>query len=119
MTDINTVVIEGRLTKNAEFRQIGETTNAKFTIATNRSRKVNDQWEDETSFIDAQAWGRLAENMSGRLSKGTSVTISGYLKQERWESNGEKKSRHVVVADQITVHTAAKQKEQDNGNENW
>lgn len=112
MTDINVVVIAGRLTKNAEFRQVGGTNNARFTIATNRSRKVNDQWEDETSFIDIQAWGRLAENMSGRLGKGTSVTVSGYLRQERWESSGEKRSRLVVVADQITVHTP---KEQDNG----
>ena len=112
MTDINTVVVVGRLTKNAEFRQIGGATNCRFSLAVNRSRKVNDQWEDEVSYIDIQAWGKLAERMQGRLSKSTQATVTGYLRQERWEQDGQQRSRLTVVADQIVPHAP---KEQANG----
>ena len=110
MTDINNVCLVGRLVKNAEFRQIGGQSNGRFSVAVNKSRKINDQWEDEVSYIDIQAWGRLAENMQGRLLQGTKVTVSGSLKQERWEQNGEKRSKVLVQADQIDAP-----KEQANG----
>ena len=113
MTDINNVFMVGRLTKNAEFRQLGGGSQvASLSVALNKSKKVNDQWEDEVSYIDVQAFGRLAENMQGRLYKGTQVTISGYLKQDRWQSSGEQRSRLLVVANDIVPH---EKKEQVNG----
>ena len=105
MTDINTVVVVGRLTKNAEFRQLANTYQCKFSIANNRARKVDGEWKEEVSYIDILAWGRLAENMQGKLPKGTKVTVNGYLRQERWEMDNEKKSKLVVLADQIDIHT--------------
>lgn len=112
MTDINTAVVAGRLVKNAEFRQVGSSNNVKFTIAVNKSRKVNDQWEDETSYVDIVGWGRLADNMQGRLPQGVKVTVAGSLKQDRWEQNGEKRSKLYVLAEQIDVQAP---KEQANG----
>lgn len=103
MTDTNTVFIVGRLTRDAEFKQMGNSLNVRFSVAVNKSRKVNDQWEDEVSYIDIQAWGRLAENMVGNLKKGTRAAIMGYLKQDRWESNGEQKSKLLIVANDIVV----------------
>jgi len=110
MTDINTVVVVGRLTKNAEFRQVGGATKASFSLAVSRSRKVNDQWEDETSYVDIQAWGKMAQNLEGRLPKGTKVTVEGYLRQESWEQNGEKRHKLVVVANMVDAP-----REQNNG----
>jgi len=101
MTDINSVVIVGRLVKNAEYRTIGQTTQAKFSLAVNKSRKEDGEWKDEVSYIDVQAWGGLAENTQGRLTQGTKAVVSGSLKQERWEQMGEKRSKLIVVADQI------------------
>ena len=101
MTDINTVVVVGRLTKNAEFRQLANTYQCKFSIANNRARKVDGEWKEEVSYIDILAWGRLAENMQGKLPKGTKVTVEGYLRQESWEQNGEKRHKLVVVANMV------------------
>ena len=112
MTDINTVCLVGRLTRDAEYKQMGSTLNLRFSIAVNKSKKVNDQWEDEVSYIDIQAWGRLAENMIGNLKKGTRVAVMGYLKQDRWESNGEQRTKLLVVANDIVVEAS---KEQANG----
>lgn len=113
MTDINTVVIAGRLVKNAEFRQVGQSDNVRFTIAVNRSRKEGEEWKDEVSFIDVQGWGLLASRLTGKLPKGIKVTVSGSLKQERWEQNGEKRSRISITADQVDVHAAPQKAEED------
>ena len=112
MTDINNVFVVGRLTRDAEFKQMGSSLNTRFSIAVNKSRKVNDAWEDEVSYIDIQAWGRLAENMVGNLKKGTRVAVMGYLKQDRWESNGEQKAKLLVVANDIVIEAP---KESANG----
>ena len=116
MTDINNVTIVGGLVKNAEFRHIGGVTNARFTLAVSRGRKNGDKWEEETSYIDMECWNKLADAMEGRLAKGTKVTIAGYLKQDRWEKDGQQRSKLVVVATEIDVHAAMAPKEQDNGN---
>jgi single-strand DNA-binding protein len=42
------------------------------------------------------------------LTKGTQITVSGYLKQDRWEKDGQKQSRVQVVADMVQVPNVSK-----------
>ena len=114
MTDINSVVLIGRITKDVgsderSFSYIGNgTAKAVVNIAVNRGVKKGDKWEDETSFIDVVMWGKLAENLKPRLTKGTQITVNGYLKQDRWEKDGQKQSRVQVVADMVEVPNVSK-----------
>ena len=114
MTDINSVVLVGRITKDVgsderSFSYIGNgTAKATVSLAVNRSVKKGDKWEDETSFFDVVIWGKLAENLKPRLTKGTQITVSGYLKQDRWEKDGQKQSRVQVVADMVEVPNISK-----------
>lgn len=104
MTDINKVMISGRITRDAELRYTNsQTAVASFTVAVNRSVKRGDQWEDEASFIDCSLWGKYAEAVSGRLVKGLKVAVSGELRQSSWEKDGQKRSRITVVADNIAM----------------
>ena len=109
MTDINSVVLVGRITKDVgsderSFSYIGNgTAKAVVNIAVNRGVKKGDKWEDEASFFDVVIWGKTAENLKPRLTKGTQITVSGYLKQDRWEKDGQKQSRVQVVADMVEV----------------
>ena len=112
MTDINRVNLVGRLVKNAEYRQVGGKTKMTASIAVNKSRKTETGWEDEVSYIDIQAWGKTAEYTEGRLIQGTPVTVEGSLKQERWEKDGQTRSKLLVNVDIIVPHTY---KEQANG----
>lgn len=107
MTDINRVNIIGRLT-----REIGEkdfayltsgTARLNVSIAVNRSRKSNGEWIDETSFFDVTIWGKTAENLKPYLTKGKQIGIDGYLKQDRWEKDGQKFSRVVIVAENVAL----------------
>ena len=114
MTDINSVVLVGRITKDVgsderSFSYIGNgTAKAVVNIAVNRSVKKGDKWEDETSFFDVVIWGKTAENLKPRLTKGTQITVSGYLKQDRWEKDGQKQSRVQIIADMVEVPNISK-----------
>jgi single-strand DNA-binding protein len=114
MTDINSVVLVGRITKDvgSDERSISYVGNgiakAVVNIAVNRGVKKGDKWEDETSFFDVTIWGKTAENLKPRLTKGTQITVSGYLKQDRWEKDGQKQSRVQVVADMVEIPNVSK-----------
>ena len=114
MTDINSVVLVGRITKDVgsderSFSYIGNgTAKATVNLAVNRSVKKGDKWEDETSFIDVVIWGKLAENLKPRLTKGKQISVMGFLKQDRWEKDGQKQSKIYVNAEQVEIPNDSK-----------
>lgn len=109
MTDINKVIVIGNLTRGVgeDERSFGYTANgtarASVSIAVNRSVKKGDNWEDEVSYIDVTIWGKTAENLKQYLVKGQKIAVEGYLKQDRWEKDGQKFSRLSVVAEKVQL----------------
>lgn len=92
--DINHVVLVGRLTRDAEIRYTnGGLAIAKMGIAINQRRKRDDQWVDEAHFFDAVLMGRQAESLAPYLVKGKQVGIEGQLRQNRWEQDGQRRSK--------------------------
>jgi single-strand DNA-binding protein len=97
----NSVNIDGNLTRDSETKYTqGGLAILTLSIAVNRSVKEGDGWKQEASFFDVKAFGKLAEWRSGLL-KGQAVTVSGELRQERWEKDGQKQSKVVIVADHL------------------
>lgn len=109
MTDINHVVLVGRLTKDlgSDERSFGYIGNgqarANVSIAVNRSKKTGDQWVDEANYFDVTIWGKTAENLKPYLTKGKMIAVEGYLKQDRWEKDGQKFSKVSVVANNVQL----------------
>ena len=103
MRDINQVVLVGRLTRDVEMRDAHGTAIAEMSIAVNYSRKTGDEWKDEVSFIDAVLIGKRAEGLGQYLVKGKQVCIAGELRQERWEKDGQKRSKVKVVVGDIQL----------------
>ena len=109
MTDLNDVILIGRITKDVgsderSFSFVGNgTAKAIASLAVNRSVKKGDSWEDEVSYIDCEIWGKTAENLKDKLVRGKQVCIRGYLKQDRWEKDGQKQSRLKVVAETVQL----------------
>lgn len=109
MTDINRVVIVGRLTRDLgndtkDFAYLPNgSARANVSIAVNRSRKQGDQWVDEANFFDVTIWGKTAENLKPYLLKGKQIAVEGYLKQDRWEKDGQKYSKVGIVADSVML----------------
>ena len=109
MTDLNQVVMIGRITRDVEvtYTQKGVAI-GNFCLAVNESVKKNDEWQDETSFIECAVLGKLCESRAQYLVKGQQCLISGSLKQDRWEYNGKKYSRMRVVVHTVQIVGAKK-----------
>ena len=114
MTDLNHVIEIGRLTRDISERDFGYTTGGtarlNLSIAVNRSVKKNGAWTDSVSFFDVTVWGKTAENIKAYLHKGKQIAVDGYLDQQRWEKDGIKYSKVVIIADRVQLLV---------GNENW
>ena len=114
MTDLNHIVLIGRLTKDCgadkrSFSYVGNgTAKAVVSLAVNRSVKKGEKWEDEVSYFDVTIWGKLAENLKPRLTKGKQISVMGSLKQDRWEKDGQKQSKVYVNAEQVEIPNDSK-----------
>lgn len=91
----NNVTLVGRLTRAPEYRSTKNgTTVATLPIAFTTTRKVGDEWTEESNFIDGSLWGRQAEALQPYLVKGKQLAVEGSLHMDRWENNeGEKRSK--------------------------
>lgn len=69
------------------------------------------QKTQETSFIDIEVWGVIAENCAKYLQKGSPVVVIGRLKQDRWETEqGAKRTRLKVLASNVQFMGAGRKK---------
>ena len=67
-----------------------------------RKKDQSGQWvDDATCFLDGKAFGASAENIVESVSRGMEVVVSGRLKTESWEKDGEKRSKTVLMVDSI------------------
>ena len=107
MTDLNSVIEIGRLTRDISERDFAYTTGGtarlNLSIAVNRSEKRNGAWQDKVSYFDVTVWGKTAENIRPYLHKGKQIAIDGYLDQQRWEKDGVKYSKVVIIADNVQL----------------
>jgi single-strand DNA-binding protein len=99
---MNIVHLSGALTRDPEVREInsGDRTTkvVNFTVASSRRFKKKDGTTDEeTTFINCEAWDSGAETISKWFNKGDSIIIHGSLKNETWEDkDGNKRYRDKV-----------------------
>ncbi len=95
---MNTVALIGRLCGDPQLRYTPNGTavaNASLAVPRRGNR-------EETDWFDLTFWGKTAELAANHLTKGRQVGITGRLRQERWEKDGEKRSKVVVVVDSVT-----------------
>ncbi len=106
-SDINNIFIVGRLVRDAEFKTINSGTMlCKFSIASNRAVKQNDEWKTEVSFFDVVLWGKRAEALSKYLVKGKQIAVDGILVQNRWEQEGQTRSKVEILANNIQLFSS-------------
>lgn len=104
MASYNRVVLVGNLTRDPELRYIPSgTAVTDVGLAVNDRVKRNDQWVEETTFVDVTLWARQAEVASEYLTKGSPVLIEGRLKLDRWEKDGQKFSKLKVVGERMQM----------------
>lgn len=103
MNDLNSVLIEGNLTRDPVVAATPRGTPVcNFSVASNRYYKVEGEKQEEVSFFDVETWSKLAERCGDELHKGRGVRVVGRLKQDRWsDKEGNPRSKTKIVADHV------------------
>ena len=110
MTDINSVCLTGRITRDLgdrDFTYIANgTAKARFSIAVNKTVKNPDGSRGEkAAFFDVVVWGKPAETLKPYLTKGRKVTVQGRLEQDTWEDKQTRNRREkiYITADNVQI----------------
>ncbi len=104
MANFNRVILMGNLTRDPELRYTpAGSPVCNFDLAVNRSYTTQaGERRDEVCYITIVAWGKQAETCAEFLSKGRTTLVEGRLSQRSWETpEGQKRSKHEVVADRV------------------
>ena len=103
MSDTNTIVLTGNLTRKPELRYTPNgVAVANVGLASNRKYRQGDAIKEDVCFVDVTAFGTTAEAVSKYLDKGRKVLVQGRLRYHAWESEGgQKRSKVDVVAERI------------------
>ena len=102
--DLNMLALIGRLTHDAEMKfSGGGTAIISFSLAVNKRKRFGEQWKDEAQFFDCTFFGKGAESIEAWMKKGKQVAIQGELRQNRWEQDGQSRSKVVIVATSVQL----------------
>lgn len=94
---MNIVAITGRITKDLELKQAGQTQVTNFSMAVENPYK-----KDDASFFDIVAFGKTAELLNQYCGKGSKIGIDGTLKQDRFtDKEGNNRSVVRITANRI------------------
>src|SRR5699024_6467998 len=94
---MNIVAITGRITKDLELKQAGQTQVTNFSMAVENPYK-----KDDASFFDIVAFGRTAELLNQYCGKGSKIGVDGTLKQDRFtDKEGNNRSVVRITANRI------------------
>ena len=108
---LNITVLQGRLTKDPKLMY---TKNGK--AYSRGSMAVNGFTKEEVNFIDFICWEKQAEFINKYFKKGSEIIISGFLKQERWQKEGQNFSKLIVNI--VKSEFCGSNNQQNNGQQN-
>ena len=110
--------LTGRITKDIELKEYGDLKVVNNTIAVYMGKDNKDQ-SDITYFFDFKAFNYVANKLSSQAQKGVKIAIEGVLKQDKWDDNGQVKSKVIIYAENVEIIKEFKQeKPEEQPNEN-
>ena len=92
----------GNVTKDPEIRQAGDNEVAKFGIAVNG-------YKDSVEFFDCEWW--KPNGALGYVQKGSPVLVEGELQTQRWEKDGQERSKMVLKVRTLSLCGSKKKAE--------
>ncbi len=79
MSDVNCVVLVGRLTRDAQLKTTANgTAVSKFSIAVNRRIKKGEAWTEESNFFDVLLSGKIGGTYSSWNNSSCLISVSSY-----------------------------------------
>lgn len=113
MPSFNELVIVGNCGNDPEMRYTpdGKAVTS-LNVAVNDPRlQADGTWKDNTTWFRVACFGKLAERVNEKVTKGMPVLVSGKVKLNQWQdkNNGEMKASLEVLANKV-VHFGKSEK---------
>lgn len=116
-TNMNKITLTGRLTEEPKVTYSAGTepvARALFNFAVpDMSMKKDGEGNYPTDFFRCACWGKLAEIVEKHCGKGTKLLLSGRLKNNNYEKDGQKVYSNEIVIDSLEFLEARAAKIQD------
>ena len=107
MPNLNKVMLIGNLTRDPEIKYTPKgTAIAAFGLAVNRNYTTESgEKREEVTFIDLEAYARLAEIIGEYCKKGRPIFVEGRLKLDTWDDkqSGQKRSKMKVIVETMQL----------------
>ncbi|MBO4572025.1 MAG: single-stranded DNA-binding protein [Bacteroidales bacterium] len=106
---LNRVELRGRIGQDPRIAKVGDSTVARFSVATSEIYKDrNGDLKEETTWHNVSAWnGRNIADFSG-LRKGVPVSVVGRIRNVRYTSTeGEERQYSEIQASRLAIVDAA------------
>jgi single-strand DNA-binding protein len=104
LPEVNRVILSGRLTRDPDARYAGDGTPVtSLALAFHRGYRGRDgQYVEETGYVTARTYQRLAEVCGQRLKKGSPVLVEGRLQMREWnDRQGRRQTRLEIRAENV------------------
>ena len=115
--NMNKITLTGRLTEEPKVTYSAgaePVARASFNFAVpDMSMKRDEDGNYPTDFFRCTCWGKLAEIVEKHCNKGTKLLISGRLKNNNYEKDGQKVYSNEIVIDSLEFLEARTAKAQD------
>lgn len=118
ITNTNAIILEGGLTKDPEVYESANVVHISLAVDNAGSEKgVKNAsgyfdvkfWLNPSAFASEASVESVKKMLAEKtLQKGSKISIVGRMVQERWEKDGKKSSKVVVIADNIQLKWAGK-----------
>ena len=102
---MNKVLLMGRLVRDPEIRNNGQTAVGRYTLAVDRKYKKDG--EQSADFISCVTFGKSAEFAEKYLHKGTKIAVEGRIQTGSYEKDGVKHYTTDVI---VEAHEFAESK---------
>lgn len=111
---LNAVAISGNLGKDAELRvTTGGTSVLAFSVAVNERRRQSDgTYKDKANWIDCVMFGKRAEGIQPYLRRGSKLSLTGRISQNKYEHDGKTYSRIEVIVDEVELMNTRRESQQ-------
>lgn len=105
MSSVNKAILIGNVGKDPELRTTTSGASVvSFSLATSRKwTDKNGNKTEETQWHNIVAWNKLAEIIQKYVQKGTKLYISGEIRYEKYEKDGETKYITKIVANEMQM----------------
>lgn len=122
MASLNKVLLMGNLTRDPELKYIasGQAVSTLGLAVNRRFKTKSGESKEEVLFVNIEVWGRMAENCSRYLKKGSPIYVEGRLRIREYvprgeESTGRKRYVTEIVAQTVQFLSGGPRGERDGG----